>query len=787
MKNFTQIIGGTNYLSFREGPASKAKYYTFTKNRKLNFATVTSRTLTTASGTSTVETGLLITTDKTCTYSSAYITTDFTYVTCVIKGTTTTGTATITPPDETLSTVFLIDSNSSTNDTVYLVGIPLAAKTISDVPEGDYVFNYTDTLGLEQSAAMSATTIGGYRVYYVTNIDYDYSEQATITTAGTVTPTITNNILNTTAATYTGTNPFTVTVAANTGYKFTTAPTLTYTDESGTSQIVNMAISSDYKSATGTTGTISSTETEIVLTGSVEPETVEPTFVNNISNTTYNYIGSNHQYTVTITADTGYLFTEAPEGSYTGYSSGSSCSVTFALSTDKKSASAVIPDVDENTPITLTGTTTQEQAITVTNNVSDTTENHTYDGSEAVVIITGAATHKRFKNVTATYTNTSGESTTVNASYDYTGSSYTASMTCSDVPNNAVLTINGDFAYATYVAYDLTKCTSSSLDDFYFAGDTFIATLTAEDTTEFNTAPAFEYTDEAGEPVTIEFTVATDKLTATGEFTVPSYNLGSVTIAGVATPQTIIGENYGAINVYTVTLDNLETFSKVRFFKETDSEGGVTYLNLGDYVNRIKRIFATVEKGTTDTIKCGNYNTKISCYNPKNDFLNIDFGSVAIPAHNGNTTDFEGQTQLYLPFVGFADLASDLTGKTISLKLKIDVVTGLGMYYISTDGVVVQYIECSPSQDILYRTTPETTIGGESWLQQRLYDFEPYLYMKWYVATNTTGTNNTYKRDTISKFEGFCLFDDIQDLDSSNMTTYEYDSILSALKNGVVL
>lgn len=786
MKTFTQILAGTNYITMREGTPSAAKYYTFTKNADRVLSSVTQRTLS-VSGMTTTETELQTTTPAVCVYSSVALTTNLTYTSFTLTANASSTSYNITPPNSNLCAVLWRDPSRRSNDTIYLLGVPRNAKTISDVPEGNYVLQYTDSEGDSQTASMIETTIGGYRAYYVTNIDYYYSDGGTITIGGSVTPTITNNISNTAAATYTGTNPFTVTVEANTGYKFTTAPTLTYTDESGASQVVNMEISSDFKSATGTTGTISSTQTEIILAGSVEPETVAPTFTNNIANSTYSYTGSNHQYTVTITTDTGYLFTSAPEASYTGYTSDEPCSVTFALSTDNKTASAVLPDVDENTPIILTGTTTQEQEITVTNNVSDTTESHTYDGSAAVVIITGNAPHKRFKNVVATYTNTSGESVTVNASYDYTGSKYTATMNCSDVPNNAVLTISGSFLYATYITYDLTKCTSSVLDDYYFAGDTFTATLTAEATTSFESTPSFDYVDESGLPATVDFTVSEDKLTATGSFTIPAYNLGSVTIAGVATPQTIIGENYGAVNVYLVTLDNLEAFSRVRFFKETDDEGGVTYINLGDYVNRIKRIFSTVENGTTDSIHCGNYNTKISCYNPKDDFVNVDFGSVAIPNHNGNSTDYEGSIQLYLPFVGFVDLASDLAGKSVSLKLKIDVVTGLGMYYISVAGVVLQYVECTPSQDILYRTASETTIGGESWLQQRLYELEPYLFVKWYVATNTTGTNNTYKRDTISNFEGFCLFEDIRDLGVSNMTTNEHDLIINALKAGVIL
>lgn len=65
----------------------------------------------------------------------------------------------------------------------------------------------------------------------------------------------------------------------------------------------------------------------------------------------------------------------------------------------------------------------------------------------------------------------------------------------------------------------------------------------------------------------------------------------SIGVVAQAYPVTVVGQQYGAINVYLVTLDELAEFSGKRFFKETGSDpetGAPQYENidLGTYVNK---------------------------------------------------------------------------------------------------------------------------------------------------------------------------------------------------------
>lgn len=118
-----------------------------------------------------------------------------------------------------------------------------------------------------------------------------------------------------------------------------------------------------------------------------------------------------------------------------------------------------------------------------------------------------------------------------------------------------------------------------------------------------------------------------------------------------------MGEQYGAINVYLVTLDELAEFSAKRFFKKTGTDpstGAPIYENidLGAYVNKIRRIYTNIGASSTDVIRCGNYNTGVSCHQPAQDKITLDFGTAVVPAHNEDNTDYESEIQIFCRLQG---------------------------------------------------------------------------------------------------------------------------------------
>ena len=84
---------------------------------------------------------------------------------------------------------------------------------------------------------------------------------------------------------------------------------------------------------------------------------------------------------------------------------------------------------------------------------------------------------------------------------------------------------------------------------------------------------------------------------------------------------------------------------------------------------------------STDVIRCGNYNTGVSCRQPATDKITLDFGAAVVPAHNEDNTDYESEIQIFLPFAGFVNLNNAYAGKTIALQYVINVVTGNGLRF----------------------------------------------------------------------------------------------------------
>lgn len=532
----------------------------------------------------------------------------------------------------------------------------------------------------------------------------DYNGTYTLVVGGSPSPTeptVTDNVSNTTETHTTSDTTVTISLAANEGYKINSA-TATYTNVDGEQTSVALTLTNNGKNGTATLADVDFA-VAIVIEGTTSETTSEPTFTNNVANSVYSYTGSSHQYVVKITPVDGYLVSGEIVATYISYSVGNSVSVSLANSSDRLSASGVLPDVDESTPIVISGTTGK--------------------------IIT--------------------------------------------------------------MIEQLTNATVSGQSGSFIAGDNFTPTITANNGCWFaeGSTNTVYWFSESGLTVANDFTIDSTRTTGTISVTLPD-NIDTVYINANATPQTIVGSKYGSINVYTVTLDNLEEFSKVRFFKESMNTDGVsdfTLINLGDYVNRIRRLYVNVPSNTTDVIKCGNYNTGVNVTTPDSDSVTLEFGSITIPTPNGDTVDYQSELQLFVPFKGYVSVSTDYVGKEITLQYVVNVITGNGVAKLMCGGVVVDMWDVQPSRDILYQTASERlqTVGNDTWDETLMYGLEPYLKMKYYTSVDKDGVNNTSKTCQISSLNGFNKLDGVTLDSNEQMTIDEENEILSLLKAGV--
>lgn len=418
--------------------------------------------------------------------------------------------------------------------------------------------------------------------------------------------------------------------------------------------------------------------------------------------------------------------------------------------------------------------------LQITNNIENTTAKAVASETNFTVTVEGTAQGMFNGTPTITY---GGET------YNMTVTNQTATAIVPIATESVI--INGEYLLGDFIAvdYSLTNCE--------IVGEKPVKVKTGKSYTfNFKSNPNSElteikanFTNNSGDTVVSNGTIAEDKQTGTVTFNLTTGATDLTVYANADAVQPPKIKNYGAINVYVVTLENLDEFSKKRFFKPTgESDTGTTYseVNLGEYVNRIKRIFATVPVGGDDVLKCGNNNTGIKVKYPDSDVMLLDFGNVELTGANGNNEDFNAQIQMFIPCCGVVSIDSKYIGRTVNLSIKVNVITGDAVALLSCDDVTFQLESFSLSRDVIYRLgTDLNVVGGEQWNEQILYGLEPYVLITENLTVNVP-VNNTQENVTVKDVTGFAQFENVN-LNRATMLYDEYNEIISQLEKGVYL
>lgn len=538
-------------------------------------------------------------------------------------------------------------------------------------------------------------------------------------------------------------------------------------------------ISSDgtYFSKRLTFGTANSGEMECYLNARGGTPTVETLkIINNVSGTNAVSVQNGTNFDITLTGDTDGTFTVVPVVTYKNkYNE----TLHGTMNVNGNVATFSVP-VKTNKEVTINGTfTPKPKELTITNHVSGTTATYVQNGENFDITLTGNTDGSYSVVPVVSYKNESGTETTGNMNVK--GKTATFSV---PVATNDTVTITGTFTPETPqkdvpITYALTNCTVSPQPQTVKTGETLNLTVTPVVNYKLDSCNLIW--NDGAKDVTVSVTGGIIS------FPVPD-SCVSVTIKAVASIITPVGRNYGAINVYCVSLDNLDAFSKQRFFEiKDDTQGIYEEVNLGIYVNRIRRIFTNVPVSGTDYLRCGNYNTGITVQTPEKDVIMLDFGNVTLTGLNGDSEDYNAQISVFIPCRGFVAVNSKYIGKTVNLSFKVNVITGDAVAFLSCDGVIFQLESFSLSRDVIYKTgtTELNIVGGTQWDEQILYGLEPYVI----ITQNTTvnkPVNNTQETVTIGDVTGYAQFENV-DLNTVNLLVDEYNTIISELENGVYL
>lgn len=542
---------------------------------------------------------------------------------------------------------------------------------------------------------------------------------------------------------------------------------------------------------------------------------VEPLAVtNNVRHTTYKTEVQGDNTVITLTCDSGFTFDGVPTVTYgadpedpyadptTENMTVSGNVATFSLATASYGGYATLDGKTKaSEPPTPPTPPTQP---TVTNNIADATESHTVDGSSVTVNL---SSKKVMLNVSCTYVATDGSSKNVpvtvnvviNDVADTDTATSNASVTLSNVDFNHPIVITGETKQAMRIDYILSGCTPVTKPTYCFVGEPLTITLNADSGNIFDDAPKCTitgYNTLTGGRV-VQMTISEDKLTATGTIT-PTVGSADaddwfIVVDGVANSQTTPTKKYGFINAYVLNEQNLEDFATARFVPYTgDSastkEDPISY-DLGDYVNRVKRFFFPVEKGSTSKLMCGNFQVDTNVFNLASDTKVISFGSVDIPNVTQSTADYDTDLNMFVPFIGLETLPVDLIGHTVALELRVNLLGGGGVYVLTCEDRIVWTKEVEPCSDVLFRTQKQEVrvLGGSKFDSTYLMGLTPYIVLQKKTITSTGVETASSRLTKVKDVTGFTKLVNVKFEDTSNMMMDDVNTIINILRNGFTL
>ena len=679
-------------------------------------------------------------------------------------------------------------TNNVANTTVNVSG-----NTVTLTCADGYIFDGTPsvTIGDDPFAEPKPMTVSGDNKTATLTNDGVGSNDLTITgktKVAQVEPVVTNNVAHTTFQV----SGDTVTLTCEEGYIFDGTPSVKIGDDPFT-EPTPMTVSGDNKTATLTAEGVGSND--LTITGKTKTEPVAPVVTNNVAHTTVEVSGD----TVTLTCQEGYIFDGVPV--VTKNNDPMADEMQMTVSENGKVATLTSQGIGSQ-DITITGNTKVEPEPipdpVVTNNINGASETHTKDGDTALTI--NLTSNKMMKNVTVGYTNTSGESVSLPVTVtpdikpERVESSATVSLT--DVDFHVPVVLSGEAKDAIGTTFTLSGCKASSEPPYIYLGEPLSLTLTADEGNEFADPSkvyyAFEGAFSSGEHY--PFTIAEDKLTATATIVTNTDRIYNTHLNVIAEAQQKVQPTakYGFINAYVVTEDNLNVFATSRFIQYTgggSTQGDPVNYDLGDYVNRVKRYFFKVDEGTTSKLKCGNFIVDTDVKNLASDTKTLDFGQVAIPNYTQSAADYSTDVIMFVPFIGLVNVGSEIIGKTVNLTLRVNVLSGGGVYVLTCGDNMVWSKEVDPCTDVIYRTTAQDpkVIGGVNFDATYLMGLRPYVLVDRREIVNNGSQSSSSRVTRIGDLTGNVKLTDVVFSDTENMLQLDIDEIVSILRQGISL
>lgn len=438
----------------------------------------------------------------------------------------------------------------------------------------------------------------------------------------------------------------------------------------------------------------------------------------------------------------------------------------------------------------FTGETVAKETEIINNITGNCEETHTVDGTNVSITVTGNSDYAKFVGVSVEYTDINGEPKTFVP--DYSGNVINISL--NDVKQGTTVTLSGAYRLVCTTANNMTGCNVTGLKPYYIENETVNVIATANGKTHFDNEnlPVANWEPLIGGAEEYTFVLSNNGKTATLTFTFPNdkekVSDSTFTLLGGTVPDTEV-TGYGSINVYLVNTKTLDDFSKIRFTKKLNENYEYEYYDIGDYVNRLHKVYVDIPNVSPTSLKLANFDTSINTNSVDDSKVHVDFGNVLLPVNSNSGNDFNATIQCFIPFVGFVPVDSDFIGKELNLSYDIDLITGYCAYNLSCDGITINNGTANCSREIIYKTLANdeiSTIGDLSDLNTVLMGLEPYITVKYFDPLNVP-VNNTTEQKHIGDVTGFAQFENVNLSTNNSMLVDEFNEIVSQLANGVYL
>lgn len=438
----------------------------------------------------------------------------------------------------------------------------------------------------------------------------------------------------------------------------------------------------------------------------------------------------------------------------------------------------------------FTGETVTKETEIINNITGNCTETHTVDGTNVSITVTGNSDYAKFVGVSVEYTDINGETKTVVP--DFSGNVINISL--SDVKEGTTVTLSGAYRLVCTTVNNMTGCNVTGLKPYYIENETVNVIATANGKTHFDAEnlPVANWEPLTGGAEQHTFVLSNNGKTATLTFTFPNnrekVSDSTFTLLGGTVPDTEV-KGYGSINVYLVDTKTLDDFSKIRFTKKLNENYEYEYYDIGEYVNRLHKVYVNVPNVSPTSLKLANFDTSINTNSVDDSKVHVNFGNVLLPVNSNSSNDFNATIQCFIPFVGLVPVDSDFIGKELNLSYDIDLITGYCAYNLSCDGITINNGTANCSSEIIYKTLANdeiSTIGDLSDTNTVLMGLEPFVTIKYFEPLNVT-VNNTTEQKRIGDVTGFAQFENVNLSTTNNMLVDEFNEIVSQLSNGVYI